>query len=113
MAGEVFPLSNVLAERDRSGRLYHEFLRVPPMSAGVYVLAPGATDPQKPHREDEVYVVLRGRATIRIEDADRAVSTGDTIFVPARVPHRFHSVTDELVVLVIFAPAETSPAAPA
>ena len=32
------------------------------MSAGVYVLPKGGTDPQKPHREDEMYYVVRGRA---------------------------------------------------
>lgn len=49
-------------QRTESGRPYREFLRVPAMSAGFYVLPAGATDHQKPHREDEIYYVLRGRA---------------------------------------------------
>jgi len=48
-----FPM--ISAERARAGKLYQEFLRVPALSVGVYVLAAGATDPQKPHQEDEVY----------------------------------------------------------
>ena len=52
-------LEQQLAE---SGKLYREFLRVPSMSAGLYVLAAGATDPQRPHHEDEMYYVVRGRA---------------------------------------------------
>jgi quercetin dioxygenase-like cupin family protein len=41
---------------------------------------------------------------------DREVAAGDLIFVPAHEEHRFHSITAELVLLVIFAPAESLPA---
>lgn len=47
-------------QRDENGKLYREFLRVPAMSAGLYVLAAGATDSQRPHHEDEMYYVVRG-----------------------------------------------------
>ena len=85
---------------------YLEFLRVPSMSGGVYVLAPGAEDPQRPHTEDEIYFVVRGRARFRQGEEDRPVAPGDVLFVPAREEHRFHAVEEELVLLVVFAPAE-------
>jgi mannose-6-phosphate isomerase-like protein (cupin superfamily) len=99
-------------ERERAGRgkLYFEFLRVPALSAGVYVLAAGARDPQKPHREDELYYVVRGRARMQIgsgvaiEHAE--VKAGSVIFVEAEREHRFYDVAEELEVLVFFAPAE-------
>jgi len=94
-------------QRTRSGKPYQEFLRVPSMSAGVYVLAAGATDQQKPHHEDEIYYVIRGRARFEVAAEDREVSAGNVIFVAAEVEHRFHDITEELAVLVIFAPAET------
>jgi quercetin dioxygenase-like cupin family protein len=34
------------------------------------------------------------------------VSEGSVVFVAAEVEHRFHSITEDLVVLVFFAPAE-------
>jgi hypothetical protein len=37
-----------------------EFLRVPAMSAGVYVLLAGARDPQQPNHQDEIYYVVWG-----------------------------------------------------
>jgi mannose-6-phosphate isomerase-like protein (cupin superfamily) len=86
---------------------YREFLRVPSMSAGVYVLPAGATDLQKPHHEDEVYYVIRGRARFTVESEDREVSAGNVIFVAAEVEHRFHDIVEELAILVLFAPAET------
>jgi len=93
--------------RSQSGKLYREFLRVPAMSAGLYVLAAGATDPQRPHHEDEMYYVVRGRGRFRAGDEDCEVSAGSILFVAAEVEHRFHDITEELAVLVFFAPAES------
>ncbi|MCI0632944.1 MAG: dimethylsulfonioproprionate lyase family protein [Actinobacteria bacterium] len=94
-------------ERARSGDLYVEFLRVPDLSAGLYVLAAGADDPQSPHQEDEVYAVLSGRGAIRVGDGDRPVGPGSIVYVPAHAEHHFHSIEEELELLVFFAPAET------
>jgi mannose-6-phosphate isomerase-like protein (cupin superfamily) len=109
-AGEVtvdaFELRDVGAERAKLGKLYLEFLRKPSLSLGVYVLAAGSDDPQKPHTEDEVYYVVRGRATINVDGEDRPVEAGSIVFVAATVPHRFHSIEEELELLVVFAPAE-------
>jgi len=94
--------------REQSGKRYLEFLRVPAMSAGVYVLPAGGNDPQSPHREDEMYYVARGRARMRAGSEDQAVSAGSVIFVGAEVEHSFYDITEELVVLVLFAPAEST-----
>jgi|SRR5690349_16332100 len=103
-----FALPAVDADRASRGQRYQEFLRVPAMSAGLYVLAAGAEDPQKPHHEDELYYVVRGRARFRAGTEDRDVAPGSVIFVAAEVEHRFYDIAEELAVLVFFAPAETS-----
>jgi len=100
-------IDEVDRERASTGKLYREFLRLPAMSAGLYVLPAGATDPQKPHREDEMYYVIRGRARFRAGDQDAEVSTGSVLFVAAEVEHRFYNISEELAVLVFFAPAES------
>jgi mannose-6-phosphate isomerase-like protein (cupin superfamily) len=105
--GAVFPLTELRERRERSGELYLEFLRIPAMSVGVYALPAGGVDPQTPHREDEVYYVLRGRATIRIAGQDHPVKPGATVFVARGVEHRFHSVKEPLELLVVFAPQES------
>jgi mannose-6-phosphate isomerase-like protein (cupin superfamily) len=91
----------------KSGKRYFEFLRVPAMSAGIYTLTAGATDPQSPHREDELYYVVRGRARMKAGNEDHAVAPGAVIFVAAGVEHRFYDIEEELSVLVFFAPAES------
>jgi quercetin dioxygenase-like cupin family protein len=94
-------------KRIHGDKLYQEFLRVPAMSAGLYVLAAGATDPQRPHREDEMYYVVRGKARFKAAEEDREVSAGSVLFVAADVEHRFYDIVQELAVLVFFAPPES------
>jgi quercetin dioxygenase-like cupin family protein len=101
-------ITDIELRRRAHGRPYEEFIRQPSMSIGLYVLPEGATDPQQPHTEDEAYLVLRGRGRIRVEGEDREVGPGSVVFVPARAEHRFHGITEELSVVVLFAPAEHS-----
>jgi mannose-6-phosphate isomerase-like protein (cupin superfamily) len=105
-AVDAFEADEVLRELGASGRLYHEFIRTHDLSVGLYRLAAGATDPQGPHTEDEVYYVIRGRAAVTVGDEERPVVAGSIVFVGADVPHRFHDIEEELVLLVAFGPAE-------
>ena len=102
----AFDIVRLLARRSSSGEPWLEFFRVPSMSLGIYVLARGADDPQEPHTEDEIYYILSGRAQLRVGDDDREALPGRLLFVPAGAVHCFHGITEELRVLVLFAPAE-------
>jgi mannose-6-phosphate isomerase-like protein (cupin superfamily) len=106
-AQNFFDIAQLEILRKISGKSYLEFLRVSSLSAGVYVLAAGSTDTQKPHREDEMYYVVRGRARMRVGGDEQAVAAGSIIFVAANVQHNFYDIAEELVVLVFFAPAES------
>ena len=103
---DAFELDDLRANVAASGRLYHEFIRTHDLSVGLYVLPAGGIDPQSPHTEDEVYHVVSGRAQIKVGDEDRQVQAGSLVFVGADVEHRFHHIEEELVVLVMFGPAE-------
>jgi quercetin dioxygenase-like cupin family protein len=102
-----FETSELRRRREAARKLYLEFLRTPSMSAGVYTLAAGSSDPQEPHQQDEMYYVLAGKARMQVGSEDQAIAEGSVIFVSANVDHRFHEVSEELTVLVFFAPAET------
>ncbi len=106
-AARFYQTAEIDQRRAQSGKLYREFLRVPAMSAGLYVLAAGSTDPQRPHHEDEMYYVVRGRGRFKAGGEDREVSAGSVIYVAAEVEHHFYDIEEEIVVLVFFAPAET------
>ena len=101
-----FHIDNLSRQRAEKNKLYLEFFRVPAMSAGVYVLPKGGADPQKPHREDEMYYIVRGRSRMQIGREHAEVQPGSVIFVEAGLEHRFYDIREELEVLVFFAPAE-------
>jgi mannose-6-phosphate isomerase-like protein (cupin superfamily) len=105
---DAFELADLETRRTAAGRAYLEFLRVPALSVGLYALDAGAVDGQSPHTEDEVYVVMAGRARITVGDEVRDVQAGSTIYVAASVPHRFHDIVERLEILVVFAPPEDS-----
>ena len=105
---QAFELKSLVSQQKDGGKLYLEFLKVPDLSMGLYVLPAGGTDPQSPHTEDEVYYVVSGRAKIQVADEDRDVQAGSIIYVAKNVEHRFHSIEEELKVIVFFAPAEYS-----
>ena len=101
---DAWEMLDLVAERRDRGEGFYEFFRARSLSLGMYGLTAGEEDPQRPHTEDEVYYVVRGRGQVRIEGRDRAVSPGSVLFVGAGVEHRFHSIEEDLEVLVVFAP---------
>ncbi len=105
---QAFDLAQLISQREASEKRYLEFLKVPDLSMGLYVLPAGGTDPQSPHTEDEVYYVVSGKAKILVADENRDVQAGSIVYVAKNIAHRFHSIEEELSVLVFFAPAEYS-----
>ena len=82
-----------------------ERFAVPDLSVGTYSIPAGGIDDQAPHHEDEIYVVITGRAILESDSATAAVQAGSVIYVPAGENHAFTQITEDLTLLVIFAPA--------
>lgn len=85
---------------------YREHLRVAALSIGTYCIPVGGKDGQLPHTEDEIYVVVRGRGRLLGESGEVEVGPGSVIYVPACEHHQFTEVSEDLSVVVVFAPAE-------
>ena len=100
-----FDLTRMCSERGLRETPYLEFLRAPAMSAGLYRLPVGALGRQQPHPEDEVYYILKGRGMIQVGDESRPIEPGIMIYVPARAPHRFYAISEDLTMLALFAPS--------
>jgi mannose-6-phosphate isomerase-like protein (cupin superfamily) len=95
-------LSRDMAEEmpNEPGRLSALLLKHGSMELRWY--APKDHDAQTPHAQDEIYVVAAGRGWF-VRDQDRvAFRTGDALFAPAGVPHRFDNFTPDLALWVIF-----------
>ena len=68
----------------------------------LQVFAPRGTDHQKPHQQDELYIVVSGTSGF-VHDGERAdVAAGDALFVPAGDEHRFEAMSDDFVTWVVF-----------
>jgi mannose-6-phosphate isomerase-like protein (cupin superfamily) len=103
-----FDLNDLVADSERDGQRWREFLRVPSLSVGLYRLKAGQADEQQPHTEDEVYVVLSGKAVFRDGGREQAVAPGSILFVERAAEHRFVNITEDLTVLVFFSPPDGS-----
>ncbi|WP_225728260.1 MULTISPECIES: cupin domain-containing protein [unclassified Nocardia] len=104
---QAFRLDELDADRHAKNVAYLEFLREQTLSAGLYGLDVLGTDPQSPHTEDEVYIVLSGRATITVGSETAEVVHGSVVYVPAGVAHRFHNISEDLRVVAVFTPPES------
>jgi mannose-6-phosphate isomerase-like protein (cupin superfamily) len=101
-AWQVFQMSDLMEKVEGNEPRFFEFLRVPALSSAVYRLPAGARDMQAPHLEDEVYVVMEGRARLRIDEKEHNIGRGTILFVRATAEHSFFDIEEDLVVLAFF-----------
>ena len=101
----AFELSQEFIRHQLQDSLYSEFLTTQNLSVGIYELPSGDNDPQQPHTEDEVYLVLKGKGKIRVSEEARDVAPGSVVYVSAGLDHKFFDIIQTLTILVIFSPA--------
>ena len=107
---DAFEILDLIDEQEIRGERYYEFFIAKTLSLGIYQLAAGEDDPQQPHTEDEIYYIVSGHGQIKVGEEDQPVQPGSIVFVEAAVEHRFHTIEEDLTILVIFAPARGSQA---
>lgn len=70
------------------------------MSIELY--KPDKIDPQTPHNQDELYIILRGSGMFFVNGERLPFKAHDVLFVPAHVEHRFENFTDDFMTWVVF-----------
>ena len=98
----VFDPGELLSRVEGNEARYHEFLKVPSLSVGIYRLPAGSRDMQAPHLEDEVYHVIEGKARLRVGDKTHDIRPGSVLFVRATMEHSFFDIEEDLIVLAFF-----------
>ena len=93
-------LQQALEQLAQSDQPFVEMMKHGSMSVELYV--PQKVDLQEPHQQDELYVVISGKGTFINGDTSKPFQTGDVLFVPAGVVHRFEDFSDDFKVWVIF-----------
>ncbi len=106
---KVFELEDLVAQLEKEGGYFLDFLKIRNLEAGIIVLHPGEKDTQEPHSADELYYVIEGSGFMELGRSKwQPVKKGSIIFVPAGMHHRFYGNTEDLVVLYMFAEESTS-----
>lgn len=101
---KVFNTSDLMTKVAGDQPAFFEFLRSPQLSCAVYRLPAGAHDMQSPHLEDEVYLVLEGRARLQADGQQQDVGPGTILYVKATTEHSFFDITEDLTLIAIFGP---------
>src|ERR687893_1330669 len=101
---DAFVAKELLAGLDSSVHDFAEFFRSSTLSLSVARWPAGSVDGQEPHTEDEVYYVVSGRARLSVADEEVEVGAGSVVYVAAGVGHRFHDISEDLRVIVFWAP---------
>lgn len=105
---QVFDLDDLREKLAGDAVEYQEFLNVPALNAGIYYLPAGSNDMQAPHDDDEVYVVLKGKARMRLGEQERDVGPGSLLYVGAATEHSFFEIEEDMTLLVMFAASPPS-----
>jgi len=97
-----FQYNTLLRQRENQHRPYLRFLDEESMSMGLYELPAGGRDDQTPHKLDEVYYIVKGRAMLAVAKDEIDVKPGSIIYVKTQVPHHFKQIEEDLQILVMF-----------
>lgn len=109
----AFALDALDQRLDAADGPYLPFLRTRSLRCGLYRLPAGGRDDQPVHEDDEIYYVIRGRATLLAGDERHPALPGATLFVKAGVVHRFVDIEEDLEVLVVFGETQQEVTEPA
>ncbi len=94
------PESALAQLRAQPDRMFLELFRHGSMSLEIY--APVGHDPQQPHEQDEIYVVISGQGIFQNGDVQHPFQASDFLFVPAGVEHRFLQFSEDFQTWVMF-----------
>jgi mannose-6-phosphate isomerase-like protein (cupin superfamily) len=98
----VFQLPEIMAKLDPDATRFQEILRTPSLSCSIYHIPAGSKEMQSAHEEDELYLVLEGRARLRVEEEDHRVEKGTMMYVRTACDHAFFDIEEDLTVLAFF-----------
>jgi mannose-6-phosphate isomerase-like protein (cupin superfamily) len=93
-------LAETMAALPTAGQRYTDAARHGTMRLGMY--APRNSDDQKPHAQDELYVVVSGHGEFVCGKTRTNFESGDVLFAPAGIAHRFENFSTDFATWVVF-----------
>ncbi len=71
-------------------------------SMSIEYYAPKIKDLQTPHTQDELYFIVSGKSLFIRDGKQVTCMSGDVLFVPAGVPHKFENFSNDFATWVVF-----------
>jgi mannose-6-phosphate isomerase-like protein (cupin superfamily) len=99
---EVFQLEELVKGLKPGELALQELLRTPSLSCALYHVPAGSKEMARAHEEDELYLVLSGRAQLRVEGDLHQVEKGTLMYVRAACDHAFFDIEEDLTALAFF-----------
>ena len=104
-----FPIDSLEEVLNKSGKNWLPFVEKLSMDCGLYKLEVGEEDMQEPHRLDETYYVLKGKAILDIKGTKQPVKEGSLLYIPAMSGQKFEEITEYLLVMIFFSKKTPKP----
>jgi len=99
----IYHMSDILAEKDPEKNIWNQFLNVPTMRYGLYILPDKlGGDTSQTHQVDEVNLVVSGMGMFKMGEDEIPVASGSIIYVKEGIGHYFHSLETDLEILILF-----------
>ncbi len=99
---QLFDLTSIIGKIEPGNTSFQEILRTPSLSCSIYHLPVGSKQMQSAHEEDELYLVLEGRARLRVAEQEHQVRKGSIMYVRTACDHAFFDIEEDLTVLAFF-----------
>lgn len=96
----TFDVAGALQALARAGGEFTTLFRHGTLEIEIY--RPVGTDKQKPHRRDELYVVISGSGFFVHGESRTPFQPGAVLFAEAGIEHRFVDFTDDFATWVFF-----------
>ena len=68
----------------------------------IEYFAPQEIDTQMPHKQDEIYIIIKGHGTFFRNGERTSCKKNDILFVPAGMEHYFENFSDDFATWIIF-----------
>ena len=81
---------------------FRRILETENITLGIWKIEVGESDIQTPHERDEVYIILSGKAKLKIEGKVFEVSPNKIFFVKRDTEHNFFGIVEDVELIYAF-----------
>ena len=94
--------ADVILDMKAQKEEFRRILETRNIALGIWKIEVGESDFQTPHERDEVYIILSGKAKLKIEEKIFEVSPNKIFFVKRDTEHNFFDIVEDVELIYAF-----------